>query len=172
MVLAAALVACGGRVTSSDLGDAGPSDDGSAGSASSVDAAISLDAGLDASAPCVKRPVHGTPCFAGQVSCDRVDTCCATEMVCDALQGTWQPTQMDCLLCETHPCGDKTCQGTEMCITHPVQPGPAVYECVPYPPTCEREWTCICVEYNLPAACKGPPQGCSDDKLPVTLFCD
>ncbi len=77
----------------------------------------------------------------------------------------------DCLLCPTHACGDQTCQGTEMCITHPQSAGPALYECAPYPSACAREWTCLCVEYNLPAACKGPAQGCADDKLPVTLAC-
>lgn len=170
--IAAVLLACGGRVTTVDVGDAAAPDDGGADGGGSADGSVTQDSSVDGSGPCVKLPVHGTPCIPGQLSCDRVDTCCATEMVCDPVSKTWSLSQNDCLLCPTHACGDQTCQGSEMCITHPVQPGPATYECVPYPGACTREWTCICVEYNLPNACKGPAQGCADDKFPVTLVCD
>lgn len=167
-LLAAILFACGGRTASSGDpgadggGDASATGDGSA----PVDGAV-----VDGSGPCVPTPTHGTPCLPGQISCDRVDLCCATAMVCDAMSKTWIPSGIDCLLCPTHSCGDQTCQGTEMCLTHPQSAGPALYECAPYPSACAREWTCLCVEYNLPAACKGPAQGCADDKLPVTLVC-
>ena len=172
LFVAAILLACGGRVTTTgDVGDASALDGAAATAGDSKDGGA-VEQTRDGSGPCVKGPVHGTPCLPGQLSCDRVDLCCATAMVCDAASKTWVPTSNECLLCDTHPCGNQTCQGTDMCITHPQSAGPAIYECAPYPGACAREWTCICVEYNLPPACKGPAQGCQDDKLPVTLVCD
>ncbi len=171
-LVAAIVFACGGRVTTpGDSGDAAGADEAGPEGSVAVDGGVTNPT-FDGSGPCVKSPIHGTPCIPGQVSCDRVDLCCATAMVCDAASNTWNPTGEDCLLCPTHPCGDQTCQGTEMCITHPQSGGPATYECAQYPGACAREWTCLCVEGALPSACKGPAQGCADDKLPVTLVCD
>lgn len=172
------LVACGGSATTplGDARDAGGSD-GAASDATTTDSGGgSTDSGggdPDAAGGCVPLPAPGSPCVPGQVSCDRVDLCCASAAQCDPATRTWKLSGNACLLCPTHGCGDKTCSGTEMCVAHiPGVPGGQVsYECAPYPTACAREWTCACVGKNLPAGCTLTVNGCNGVDLPVKISC-
>lgn len=157
----AALIACGG--STSTVSDAGAVD------SSSTDGA-SFDGGA-----CVNA-TEGAACSTGQVSCDRVDLCCASALSCDGTTKTWKLQGMACLLCQTHACGGLTCQGNQMCVSRasgvPVEGGSGTsYECDPYPSACARQWTCGCVEKNLPVGCTLSPNGCDDKTLPVKLSC-
>ena len=129
--------------------------------------------GTDASSPCIELPAEGSDCTAGQVSCDRVDLCCARAAACDSTTKKWKLSGMECLQCQMHPCGDKNCGGAEMCLARAsgVSGGSTSYECAPYPAECAREWTCACVEMHLPGGCALSPNGCSATELPVKLQC-
>ncbi len=163
LVLALSLVvACGGSTTP----PIGTSD------ASTTDAAADapLETGTDAGG-CVQVSQEGTPCTTGQKSCDRVDLCCASAFEC--MGGTWKLQGQACLLCQSHPCADKTCTGNQMCIIHEsgVPNGTPTGECAPYPTECARKWTCNCVTKNLPGGCTLSPKGCTDSPFPVTVSC-
>lgn len=138
---------------------------GSSTSTPSIDAGTSNDAASDAG-PCVAVSQEGTPCTPGERSCDRVDRCCASAMVCNSTTKTWKLEGLACLQCMSHPCGTKTCNGGEICIAH----GGVTPECVPYPTACARSWTCACVMQNLPPSCS-TANACTDDALPVRLSC-
>ncbi|CAN5227578.1 hypothetical protein BH09MYX1_BH09MYX1_49770 [soil metagenome] len=125
------------------------------------------EATVDAGA-CIRVSQEGTTCVSGQRSCDRVDLCCASAFTCDNASKTWKLSGNACLLCQSHPCGNLTCQGNEMCVQHS---GSGASSCVPYPTACAREWTCGCVEKSLPSSCTLVPNGCTDTTLPVTLRC-
>lgn len=160
------LVACGGTQTvDADSGtDAAPSDAASDGTS---------DAAPDASG-CVPSPKAGTPCVPGQVTCDHVDGCCAPTLGCNPTSKTWELLAVGCA-CQGHTCGTKTCSGTEMCVERqpgiPVDGGGSFFECAPYPDACKSNWTCGCVEKNLPSACTLAPSGCKDTPFPVRLSC-
>lgn len=177
VLFVAILVACGGTTTTIATQEAGTSDAGptdSAADAATIDGATPTDgAGPDGAGGCVSLPAEGTACIPGQISCDRVDLCCASAATCDATTKKWKLSAMACLLCPTHGCGDKTCAGTQMCIAHApgVPGGQPTYECAAYPAACAREWTCGCVEKNLPAGCTLAVNGCSDADLPVKVAC-
>ena len=176
VVLAAVPAACGGTATAptNDPRDAGGTDsgssDGAAGDGATSSDGSAVDASNDGGIP---LPAEGTSCVPGQLSCDRVDLCCASAAACDAVTKRWKLSGQECLLCQTHGCGDKTCQGTEMCVAQ--APGAAggqpTYGCAPYPAACAREWTCGCVEKNLPAGCTLAVNGCNDTDLPVKISC-
>lgn len=172
------LVVCGGSTTApiGDARDAGGSDGAASDATTTTDGAGPTDSGggdPDAASGCVHLPAAGSPCVPGQVSCDRVDLCCASAAQCDPATKTWKLSGNSCLLCSTHGCGDKTCSGVQMCVAHtPGVPGGQVtYECAPYPTACVREWTCACVGMNLPAGCTMAVNGCNDAELPVKLSC-
>lgn len=160
-------VACGGTTTNASAestdaetpSDALPSD------------ALPSDGPAGDSSACVATAKEADPCSAGQVSCDRVDLCCASALTCEA--GTWQLTGQQCLLCETHPCGTETCQGDEMCLERSsgVDGGSAQYSCVPYPSECKRQWTCECVMEHSMGLCWSQMHSCEDKSFPVTLLC-
>lgn len=178
-LLVALVVACGGTTSSpSDVtADGGTTADGAApGSDASTDAstpAVPDAATKDAAGGCAELPAEGTSCAPGQVSCDRVDLCCASAAQCDPTTSTWKLSGNACLLCPTHGCGDKTCTGTQMCVAHAagIPGGSTTYECAAYPAACAREWTCACVEKNLPGGCTLAANGCNDTELPVKVSC-
>lgn len=154
------LVACGGG-TLETKNDAG----GDAGSD-----VVTGDAG-----GCVQSPQQGAACVPGQVTCDKVNACCITIMTCNTTSKTWEPLGLGCA-CMGNPCGTKTCAGTEMCIERgsgiPIDGGSqTTYECAPYPDACKRNWTCGCVEKNIPPSCTVNPGGCKDTSGAVTLTC-
>lgn len=155
------ILACGGSTTTIDAGN--PAD-----AASEATADAATDAGA-----CVRVSQEGTTCVPGQRSCDRVDLCCASAFTCNTVSKTWKLEGMACLLCQSHPCGGKTCQGSQMCVQRQsgVNGGTTTYECAAYPDACAREWTCGCVQQNLPPTCTLAPNGCTDSPLPVTLTC-
>lgn len=176
-VLAALIVACGGTTSSpSDMTDASASDGASPGSDAhdAGDGAVVLvdGASTDAASGCIELPAEGTACAPGQVSCDRVDLCCASAAQCDPTTSKWKLSGNACLLCESRPCGDKTCTGNQLCLARAsgVSGGATSYECTAYPTACAREWTCACVEKNAPN-CTLVPGGCSDTVFPVKLSC-
>jgi hypothetical protein len=164
------LVACGGTtsapVVTPDGGgsDAATSDGGSSDSGSTDP---------DAAGGCVHQPAADTACVPGQLSCDRVDLCCASAAACDPTTQKWKLTGNACLLCSKHGCGDKTCAGNEMCVSQaPGTPGgQPTYSCAAYPAACAREWTCGCVTKNLPTGCALAGNGCNDTDFPVKLSC-
>ena len=151
----AAALACGGSTTTLDGGT--PTD-------------ASGDTAGDGG--CIRVSQEGTPCVAGQRSCDRVDLCCASAFTCNTVTNTWKLEGLACLQCQSHPCGSKTCQGGEMCVQRQsgIDGGSTTYDCAPYPTACAREWTCGCVQQNLPPNCTLTPNGCTDGDL-VTLTC-
>lgn len=141
------------------------------------DASLAGDASGDAGA-CVASPKLGGACTTGQISCDRVDPCCAQTVVCDGATHTWKDSGIACLQCPSFSCGAKTCTGGTVCLARgsgvPVPDGGAstFYECVPMPASCSRDWTCGCVEKNLPANCTLTPSGgCVEQATHVTLSC-
>ena len=179
MTLLLAIVgACGGRTTSpGDVNDAA-SDGASPGS----DASEASDGGVepadgpsaDAAGGCVELPAEGTPCVPGQRSCDRVNLCCASEARCDPTTKMWKLVGPACLRCDARACGNRTCAGDQLCVAvhAPGAPGATPsYECMAYPTACAREWTCACVEKNLPAGCTPLANGCSDPLALVSLAC-
>lgn len=170
------LFACGGSTSSPSGGvDDGGIDATQPSDASTGDGAAPMEGGGggDAAGGCISQPAEGTACTPGQVSCDRVDPCCASSASCDPVTKTWKLSGMACLLCQTHGCGDKTCKGNEMCVAHApgIPSGQPSYSCAAYPTACAREWTCGCVQKNLPSGCTLAANGCNDSELPVKLSC-
>jgi hypothetical protein len=146
-----------------------------AGSDAASDALVdgTSDAAPDASA-CVASPKAGTPCVPGQVTCDHVDGCCVPVLGCNSTSKTWEVLAVGCA-CAGHPCGSKTCSGTEMCVergTGVDGGGGSSFECAPYPDACKSNWTCDCVKGHLPPSCfLAPVGGCKDTPFPVRLTC-
>lgn len=129
--------------------------------ASASDGAIGVDAG---DGGCVPSPAIGSPCIPGQVTCDVVDVCCAGLLSCDAASRTWRSVGLGCP-CRSTPCGDKTCGGNQFCRARaagiPSPDGgtlPDSYECVDFPPSCARTWTCECLAKVAEPACTQSPQ--------------
>ena len=127
--------------------------------------------GGDASA-CVPSPTVGTPCVSGQKSCEKIDGCCLPQVVCDATKGTWELLYLRCA-CQGVPCGTSTCPGTQYCQAQAsgVDGGGTTYTCTDYPPACARQWTCACLQANLPARCAAPPASCVEASGRPTLTC-
>ena len=162
-IAAACAAACGGTLPTTNDGG---TDAGDAGG----DSATS-DGGA-----CVPSPQQGAPCVPGQVTCDKVNACCVTIMTCNTTSKTWEPLGLGCA-CMGNPCGPQTCSGTEMClergsgVPQPDGGSGTTYECAPYPDACKRNWTCGCVEKNLPPSCTVSGGGCKDTSGSVTLTC-
>ena len=161
------LVGCGGTVESPVAGDGGGKD--AAGD-------VVSDTGSDAGS-CVPAPVPGTACKVGDVSCDKVDGCCAPVYSCNPQTSKWEALLTGCM-CAGFKCGDKTCMGTELCLRRaggvPMPDGGVAigYECAAYPTACQRQWTCDCVTKNIGPSClQNPPGVCDDSTGHPTLSC-
>ena len=148
-----------------------------------TDAATSKDSALDAANDgdgggptnaCVPSPTVGGACVFGQVSCDRVDMCCAQTVTCDEATQKWKDSGVACLQCEGFACGDKNCEGGQVCLERAsgVDGGTASHECVAMPAACARQWSCDCVTKNLGSACTvSPVKACTDTRTHVTVSC-
>lgn len=148
--VAAILVGCGGTTTVPVDGDGGTD--------AAADA-ISEGGGGDAGS-CVPSPVPGTACKVGDVSCDKVDGCCAPSYACNALSKKWELLAVGCA-CMGFKCGNSTCMGTQICVARGsgVDGGGTSYTCAEYPTACARQWTCDCVKKNIGSSCLSNPPG-------------
>lgn len=167
--------ACGSE-SSGGASDGGPPSD----AASRTDAADASSDGTSSSetssdaAACVSEPKIGDACSPGQVSCDRVDPCCAQSIVCDEPTAKWKDSGVACLLCNQFACGTESCAGGSVCLARAsgIDGGTTSYACVSMPTACSRNWSCDCVTKNLPPNCTlSPAGGCSEQGVHVTLSC-
>lgn len=134
-------------------------------------AAPTADAGnaKDVADACVNGATLGGACIAGQISCDKVDACCAGTLVCDPGTQKWKSSGLTCLLCASFSCGPKTCNGGQFCLLRTATDGGVSHECAPMPPACARQWTCGCVK-NTPLNC-AMTGSCTESNFHVTLSC-
>ena len=158
--------ACGGTTTLPLDGDGGMD--------ASSDAVS--EGGGDAGS-CVPSPVTGTACKVGDVSCDKVNACCAPSYACSPQSKTWEALAVGCA-CIGFTCGDKTCAGTQICVVRgsgvlvPDGGKSTFYECAEYPAACARQWTCDCLKKNIGPSCMlSPAGGCDESKGHPTLTC-
>jgi len=170
------VVACGSETSGSPIADGGTTADGGPGSGNDggpkADGATA-EAAVEGGA-CVSSPKIGDPCTPGQVSCDRVDPCCAQETVCDDATKKWKESGIACLLCNGFACGSQSCQGGSVCLERGsgIDGGGTSYECVSMPAACARNWSCDCVSKNAPPGCTlAPANACKEEGVHVTLKC-
>lgn len=183
--LAATIAACGGTTSVADGADGAvtPPGDATTDASTAADAADAAPPPVDGSpadgaveggdaSACIPSPTVGTPCASGQKSCEKIDGCCLPQVVCDTTKGTWELLYLRCP-CQAVPCGTSTCPGTQYCQAQAsgVDGGSTTYTCADYPPACERQWTCACVQANGPARCAAPRASCVETSGRPAVTC-